>query len=99
VAVVLHDARKLDADGQVDGFWLLADGGSIRRTGTGEPQPADEMVDAAGGWLVPGFIDLHCHSGGGHSFDDGPGAVEAGLAVHRDRGAHLPRPARARGSP
>ncbi len=40
---------------------------------TGEPnRAADETVDAAGGYLAPGFIDLHIH--GTHEFlvDNGP---------------------------
>ncbi|MFM9878758.1 MAG: N-acetylglucosamine-6-phosphate deacetylase, partial [Rhodoglobus sp.] len=47
---------------------------------------ADTVIDAGGGWLVPGFIDLHGHGGGGHSFDDGPEAISAALAVHRSHG-------------
>ncbi|MDQ1738064.1 MAG: N-acetylglucosamine-6-phosphate deacetylase [Pseudonocardiales bacterium] len=27
-----------------------------------------ERVSLAGGWLVPGFIDVHCHGGDGASF-------------------------------
>jgi len=28
-------------------------------------------IDADGGWLVPGFVDIHCHGGGGHTFTTG----------------------------
>jgi N-acetylglucosamine-6-phosphate deacetylase len=34
---------------------------------------------------VPGFIDLHCHGGGGASVDEGEDAIGTALAVH---GAH-----------
>ncbi|WP_238322708.1 N-acetylglucosamine-6-phosphate deacetylase [Gorillibacterium massiliense] len=27
-----------------------------------------EIIDAAGGWVMPGFIDIHVHGGGGHDF-------------------------------
>ncbi|GHU75802.1 hypothetical protein AGMMS49992_20440 [Clostridia bacterium] len=29
-----------------------------------------ELFDARGGWITPGFIDLHVHGGGGHDFMD-----------------------------
>ena len=31
---------------------------------------SDEVIDAQGGYLVPGFIDLHCHGGNGLEFMD-----------------------------
>jgi len=33
--LVVHGARKLDADGRSDDFWLVADGAHIAATGTG----------------------------------------------------------------
>lgn len=33
--------------------------------------PFDELVDAQGCFLSPGFVDLHTHGGGGHDFMDG----------------------------
>jgi N-acetylglucosamine-6-phosphate deacetylase len=87
MAVTLfHNARKLDADGEVHDFWMLVDGDIITQTGAGVPPPADERVDVAGRWLVPGFIDLHCHGGGGHAFDDGDDEIMAALATHRAHG-------------
>jgi N-acetylglucosamine-6-phosphate deacetylase len=34
----------------------------------------------------PGFIDLHFHGGGGHSNEDGPGAIKAAVAAHCEHG-------------
>src|SRR5438270_894461 len=34
-----------------------------------------KMVDLAGGYLVPGFVDLHVHGGGGADFMDGSAAA------------------------
>jgi N-acetylglucosamine-6-phosphate deacetylase len=79
-------ARLLDEGGVVEGGWVLLDGDTIAATGTGDPPPAGERVDLGGAGLVPGFVDLHAHGGGGHSFDDGPDAVRAALAVHRAAG-------------
>ncbi|MEZ5758694.1 MAG: N-acetylglucosamine-6-phosphate deacetylase [Emcibacteraceae bacterium] len=33
--------------------------------------PGAMEIDAGGKYISPGFIDLHCHGGGGHSFLDG----------------------------
>ena len=33
-------------------------------------QTADQTIDAKGGYLVAGFIDLHCHGGNGDDFMD-----------------------------
>ena len=79
-------ARKLDAAGQVDDFWMLIDGDTIASTGTGFGPVADETVDVGGAWLTPGFIDLHSHGAGGFSYDDGVEAITAGVAVHRAHG-------------
>ena len=90
--VVVHNARKVDADGLVDEFWLVAEDGRIVATGTGigwreaAQAPGREVVDAHGHWLTPGFIDLHCHGGGGHPYDDGPDQMLAALATHRAHG-------------
>jgi len=89
--IVVHSARKVDADGQVDDFWLVADGAHVTGTGTGtgwraSAADADTVIDAQGHWLTPGFIDLHCHGGGGHPYDDGVEQMRAALATHRAHG-------------
>lgn len=86
MSTVFSRARKLDATGIVDNFWMLVDGDSITSTGTGAAPHADTVVDVAGAWLVPGFIDLHSHGGGGHSYDNGISEILEGIAVHRSHG-------------
>jgi N-acetylglucosamine-6-phosphate deacetylase len=86
MTTVFTGARKLDVDGEASDFWMLVDGDTILQTGTGTAPQADARVDADGGWLVPGFIDLHCHGGGGHAFDDGDDEIMAALATHRAHG-------------
>lgn len=88
---LIHSARKLDAHGEVDSFWMLTDGDTIVGTGHGAPPEAaatiaEQVVDAGGRWLVPGFIDLHGHGGGGFSFDGGDDAIPPALATHRRHG-------------
>ncbi len=87
MTTLFHNAVKLDADGRVDDFWMLVDADTIISTGTGPEHPgADTTVDITGQWLGPGFIDLHGHGGGGHSYDGGSTEILAGLATHRAHG-------------
>jgi len=41
--------------------------------------PGAEVIDAAGNYVSPGFIDIHVHGGGGHDFMDG--TEDAFLAI------------------
>jgi len=41
--------------------------------------PGAEVINAAGNYVSPGFIDIHVHGGGGHDFMDG--TEEAFLAI------------------
>lgn len=87
MTTLFHGARKLDADGQVDDFWMLVRGDTIESVGSGKQHPeADVLMDIGGHWFVPGFVDLHSHGGGGHSFDDGGEEISAALAAHRAHG-------------
>lgn len=87
ISTLFRGARKLDVHGQVDDFWMLVSGDSIVATGSGPKHPdCEQTVDVGGRWLVPGFIDLHCHGGGGFSYDDGPEAIAMALATHRAHG-------------
>lgn len=49
-------------------------------------KPDDEIIDAGGCYVAPGFIDMHVHGGGGHDFMDG--TVEAFLKVARAHAEH-----------
>lgn len=87
MSVLFHHARKLDARGQVDNFWMLVSGDTIVATGRGTALPnATGSIDLGGSWLTPGFIDLHCHGGGSFAFDDGGESMTAALATHRRHG-------------
>ncbi|WP_432571267.1 N-acetylglucosamine-6-phosphate deacetylase [Kineococcus sp. SYSU DK005] len=77
------------------GGWVLLRGGQVLALGAGEPPAATaasaaEVVDARGRLVVPGFVDLHCHGGGGAEFGGtGAGAVAAArtaAALHRAHG-------------
>jgi N-acetylglucosamine-6-phosphate deacetylase len=68
-----------------------ATGTVVDAAGTGPTLVNADVIDAAGGWLTPGFIDLHCHGAGGAAFDDGAAAGGAAafataLGVHHAHG-------------
>src|SRR3546814_2643814 len=52
-----------------------------------QDQPETEVIDLNGGYLVPGFIDLHVMGGSGVYFSNEPTAD----AIERTAGAHLKR--------
>lgn len=88
---VIHSARIVSGRDTVSDAWVRFDGERVAARGIGdawrEGLPADASVtDAAGRHLVPGFIDLHCHGGGGASVEDGEAAIDTALAVHSAHG-------------
>jgi N-acetylglucosamine-6-phosphate deacetylase len=89
-ARVIHGARKLDAAGHVDDFWLAAEGDRIVATGDGAGWRAfadrAEATDARGAWLTPGFIDLHSHGAGGGAYEGGLDDMRTALRTHREHG-------------
>jgi N-acetylglucosamine-6-phosphate deacetylase len=89
VTVVIHSVRLVD-DGQItDDAWVAFADGAVTADGTGADWtslPVAEAFDGAGGWLTPGFIDLHGHGGGGVAHDEGPDAIRTARALHRAHG-------------
>ncbi|MCG8917932.1 N-acetylglucosamine-6-phosphate deacetylase [Actinokineospora sp. PR83] len=65
---LITGGRLVTPDGVLDDGWLLVEDGHIAALGTGGPPRADDAVDAGGAWVVPGFVDIHCHGGGGAAF-------------------------------
>jgi N-acetylglucosamine-6-phosphate deacetylase len=50
--------------------------------------PGDPIttMDATGWLVLPGFVDVHCHGGGGSAFSSGEDAVATAVATHRRHG-------------
>ena len=63
-----HNATLVLPDRLLSHGWLLVEEGKILRYGDGTPAEAEETIDCGGKYLAPGFIDVHCHGGGGGSF-------------------------------
>lgn len=84
---VLRGARIVTPDGVLDGGWVAVCDGAVTGVGTDAPPVGAETVDLAGGWLLPGFVDLHCHGGGGASYTDAdPDRLATAVAAHRAHG-------------
>lgn len=68
-AVWIGNGRAVFPDRVCEDGSVLMRGGRI--IAVNEPCPADaEKVDVAGGYILPGFIDLHVHGGGNADFMD-----------------------------
>jgi N-acetylglucosamine-6-phosphate deacetylase len=68
------NAKVILPDGIYENGFLIEDEGKILETGLmyGVPRGGIlETVACDGLYLAPGFIDIHCHGGGGHDFMDG----------------------------
>lgn len=56
-------------DGILAEVGQLAEGTNAAPTGSGvrqialQPMPDEEVIDAQGGWILPGFVEAHCHIG------------------------------------
>lgn len=72
--------RLLNGYGKIVGSGVRLEDGVVA-----EVFPVEEGVE---GWVTPGFIDVHCHGGGGASFPDDPSAegVDKAVEAHRSFG-------------
>jgi len=83
---VLTNARVVQGDQVVDGGWIHWEGERFAEVGRGH-LPIDQHLSVGGRLVVPGFVDIHVHGGGGSSFTTG--SPEEGAAVahfHRRHG-------------
>ncbi|MFF1721782.1 N-acetylglucosamine-6-phosphate deacetylase [Streptomyces sviceus] len=81
--LVLSGAHVVLPTGTVKNGQVVIEGTRITSTA---PENA-QVIDVSGNWLVPGFVDLHNHGGGGASFTSGTiEDVLKGIATHRSHG-------------
>ena len=83
---ILAGAALVLPGGIVPDGWVGVDGSTIVAVGVGAPpRPAD--VHLGGGYLSPGFIDIHSHGGGGASVVGAdPASVARFAEAHRQHG-------------
>ena len=65
---LIKNAKIVTYDAVLDGASLVYEGEKIIYVGY-EPPVADEEMDARGAYLVPGFVDIHCHGCLGLAFN------------------------------
>lgn len=83
---IIKNGRVITPDGIIDGYVLYEDG-KISEIGAGDSMPqADEVIDAQGRYVSPGFIDIHTHGAGGADYMDG--TLEAYLTAARMSARH-----------
>jgi len=72
---LLVRARVVTPEGVLSPGWIRVTGNRIDAIGPGLPPPGQDpgldVVDLPGQWLLPGFVDVHVHGGGGASFTEG----------------------------
>jgi N-acetylglucosamine-6-phosphate deacetylase len=82
---LLTGGRVVTPGRVLDNGWIAVTDGLIEATGEGT---AHKGVDLHGQWVLPGFIDLHVHGGGGASFTDGsPDDARHAARFHREHGS------------
>lgn len=71
-----------------DGSVLINDGKILEITNSDLAVIGATVIDAKGMFIVPGFISMHCHGGGGHDFTEGtPEAFKTAAAAHLKHGS------------
>ncbi|MFD8025123.1 N-acetylglucosamine-6-phosphate deacetylase [Streptomyces lavendulae] len=82
-STVLSGARVVLPTGTVAGGRVIVERDRI----AGSAHEGAEIVDLSGHWIVPGFVDVHNHGGGGASFTSGTAEeVLKGVRTHREHG-------------
>ncbi|MGZ9931687.1 N-acetylglucosamine-6-phosphate deacetylase [Streptomyces sp. NC-S4] len=82
-STVLSGARVVLPTGTVANGRVIVDGDRI----AGSAHEGARNVDLSGHWIVPGFVDIHNHGGGGASFTSGTAEdVLKGVRTHREHG-------------
>lgn len=92
-SLLVHNASLVLPGGVIDRGWILVEDGRITGLAAtaGAPEPAvgpqTAMHDAGGRLVLPGFVDIHVHGGGGAAFSAGD-AEQAVTAArfHLDHG-------------
>ncbi|MFO1440938.1 MAG: N-acetylglucosamine-6-phosphate deacetylase [Verrucomicrobiaceae bacterium] len=89
-------------DRLIEDAWVLCENGKIVSISKRKPKVTAEtqVVDGRGGYLSPGFIDIHVHGGDGADFMDGTAdAVRIACRAHARHGTTTIFPTTTTGSP
>src|SRR5580704_8393660 len=91
-ARLLTGGRVVTPEGVLSPGWIQVAGNLIDAVGPGMATPPVppglSATDLRGHWVLPGFVDLHVHGGGGTSFTEGPADdARRAAAFHRGHGS------------
>lgn len=83
---IFKNGRVVLPNGITDSPIIVKDGKIVAFSEDTEYKNA-KVIDADGGYILPGFVDIHVHGGGGADFMDGtPEAMETAIAAHLKHG-------------
>lgn len=84
---------KIVSDGKIiAGYDIILDGDKIVELKP-TAEVSGEKTDLQGNYIAPGFIELHCHGGGGYEFIDAtPEAFKKACEVHAAHGTRVMYP-------
>lgn len=85
-AQLLGGARVVTPEGVQSDVWVSVADGRIAAIASARPDSDAPVVDLHGAWLLPGYIDMHMHGGGGHNVSDSLECMEAAVAFHLGHG-------------
>ena len=100
-ALVFHNGTVVLPDKLLPDAVVVCEGGRIRQVGSTRKLPQGAtLVDAKGGYIAPGFVDIHVHGGDGADFMDGTVvAVRTACRAHARHGTTTIFPTTTTGSP
>ena len=87
---LLAGGRVVTPAGVLSPGWIRLASSVIEAVGSGPPprrSPELRVTDLRGSWVLPGFVDMHVHGGGGTSFTEGSDDdARRTAAFHRGHG-------------
>src|SRR5579863_1005612 len=83
---LLGGGRVVTPDGVLGDAWVEVTDGRIAQVASARPGLDAPVMDLQGAWLLPGYVDLHVHGGGGHNVSDSLEEMEQAVAFHRTHG-------------
>ena len=99
--LIFSNITAILPDRLVEEAWVVCVKGKIVSVSKKRPKvEAAEVIDGRGGYLAPGFIDIHVHGGDGADFMDGKSeAVRVACRAHARHGTTTIFPTTTTGSP
>ena len=86
---ILTNGKIVSEGKTLEGYDIITDGDKIIEIKT-TADVSGEKTDLGGNYIAPGFIEIHCHGGGGYEFIDAtPEAFKKACEVHVAHGTRV----------